>query len=44
MTIEEIRTYYVTARNFVKIGNSANTQIINIRTYQANISNGFDFG
>ncbi len=28
MTLEEIRTYYVTARNFVKIGNSANTQII----------------
>lgn len=28
MTLEELRTYFVTARNFVKIGSSANTQII----------------
>lgn len=28
MTLEEIRTYFVTARNFVKIGNSANTPVV----------------
>ena len=28
MTLEEIRTYYSTARNFVKIGNSANTPMV----------------
>lgn len=28
MTLEEIRTYFVTARNFVKIGNSSNVPVI----------------
>lgn len=28
MTLEELRTYFVTARNFVKIGNYANTPVV----------------